>query len=142
MLEQATHHAKSIFVTDSLLNAKLFWQGQAKACASANCDLFKLIFDKNLKCTNNLNFKKMIEDNLKGDSSIVFDKIYLDLSSELSKSIILDFINLNILMALDFILSMYQKVFNKNSTQFDYSLFFHKVSDKLKLITQNINNKY
>jgi hypothetical protein len=78
----------------------------------------------------------------KGDTSIVFDKIYLDLSSELSKSIILDFINLNILMALDFILSMYQKVFNKNSTQFDYSLFYHKVSDNLKLITQNINNKY
>jgi surface carbohydrate biosynthesis protein len=105
-------------------------------------DLFKLIFDKNLKSTNNLNYKKTIDDNLTGDSSLVFDKIYLDLSSELSKSIIFDFINLNILKTLDFILLMYQKVFEKNSTQFDYSSFFHKVSDKLKLITKSINNKY
>jgi hypothetical protein len=89
-----------------------------------------------------LNYKKTIDDNLTGDSSLVFDKIYLDLSSELSKSIIFDFINLNILKTLDFILLMYQKVFDKNSTQFDYSSFFHKVSDKLKLITKNINNKY
>ena len=105
-------------------------------------DLFKLIFDNDLKAIDNLNFKKMVDDNLKGDTSIVFDKIYSDLSSELSKSIILDFINLNILMAMDFILSIYQKIFNNNSTQFDYSIVFHKASDKLKLITQNINNKY
>lgn len=104
--------------------------------------LFKLILDKNLKAKNNLNFKKMVNDNLKGDTSLVFDKIYSDLSSELSRSIILDFINLNILMAMDFILSIYQKIFNNNSTQFDYSIVFHKASDKLKLITQNINNKY
>ena len=105
-------------------------------------DLFKLIFDNDLKAIDNLNFKKMVDDNLKGDTSIVFDKIYSDLSSELSKSIILDFINLNILMAMDFILSIYQKIFNNNSTQFDYSIVFHKASDKLKLITQKINNKY
>ena len=104
--------------------------------------LFKLILDKNLKAKNNLNFKKMVNDNLKGDTSLVFDKIYSDLSSELSKSFILDFINYSILVTIDFVLSMYQKVFYKNSTQFDYSIFFHKISDKLKLITHKINNKY
>ena len=105
-------------------------------------DLFKLILDMNLKCKNNLNFIKMVNDNLRGDYDIVFDKIFSDLKTQLSKSTLLDFINYNILMVLDLIFLFHQKILEKNSTQFDYSIFLHKPSEKLKLITQNINKKY
>ena len=105
-------------------------------------DLHKLLINKKLKPTLNNNFVKIVNNNLIGDTNIVFDKIYYDLKKESQKLKLWDSINIKILLFADLILSIYQWMFNRTSIQFDYSFIFHKPSKQLKVITKIINDKY
>ena len=43
LLEQADHYATIEFATDSKINRNIFNSGEARACKTNNCGLFKLI---------------------------------------------------------------------------------------------------
>ena len=105
-------------------------------------DFFKLLFDKHLSTVKTKEFEKVIKNNFEGQSSIVFDTIINDLILNSKKSFIIDYLTNAILLLLDFILSFHQRLSNKSTLQFDYSIFFHKTSKGLKLITDRINKQY
>lgn len=105
-------------------------------------DFFSILFDKNLNIVKNRKFQEVLNKNFMGKNKIVFDTIFEDLIYESRKSILFDQFFLKILYSVDLILSMYQRLFNKKSTQFDYSYFFHKTTSSLKTIEKKINNNY
>jgi len=105
-------------------------------------DFFELINKENLKPIKNKNFKDFIEKNYIGRSYIVFDEIIKDLKNGLIRSKFFDFIITTLLNAIDFILTIHHRLFNKNRLQFDYSPFFHIKTEGLKYLEKKINNSF
>jgi len=100
-----------------------------------------LLTDDSLEPVASDVFIKLIDDDFRGDTDIVFDRVLAEISKKPLNAKATDVILLPLLKAADFLLASLQYLRGNKSLQFDYSYFYHSVSASLKSVSAGIRGK-
>ena len=105
-------------------------------------ELFSLINDNKLQPIVSEKFDSFIDNDFKGNSDNVFEDLINAILSSPTKVKIWDYFILKTMVFIDFLLVIRRLILSKkhkNSLMFDYSYFYHSISDTLKIVAKNIN---
>lgn len=97
-----------------------------------------LLMNKELQPVSNERFKSVLDENFRGDTDTVFKSIIDEIIKDSLKPKWFDGLLRHIIIFLDFILSCKYFVRKDNSLQFDYSYFFHPISNPLQKVSAAI----
>ena len=105
-------------------------------------ELFSLINDNKLQPIVSKKLDSYLDNDFKGNSDNVFEDLVNAILSSPTKVKIWDYFILKTMVFIDFLLVIRRLILSKkhkNSLMFDYSYFYHSISDTLKIVAKNIN---
>ena len=105
-------------------------------------ETMKLMLDKQLKPISSNKFDDLIKTAFKGETDIVFDQVLTRILMNPLGSNYFDFLLEGLIKNVDLAFAMRHKIKRNNSLQFDYSSRYHPVSNSVKVISDDINNRF
>ncbi len=124
-----------------LMEPVLEWMYECCHLPDTLDDIKRLLTDRHLKPISSDKFNNLIKEEFTGESALVFDRVLSELLRKPLKPRFVDGILLFSLKFCDFILTSITRFMRKTNLSFDYSYYYHPISDGIKGIATSIKKQ-